>query len=93
MSNDKVVLHVVDDTKKHTTTESIRDDNRLESCCFTNSTDKRLYVLIVQTIISIGIIVFCSVMLADPEINCERGNTFVSLLSLVFGYWLKSPLS
>jgi hypothetical protein len=93
MSNDKVVLHVVDNSEKHTTDESIRNDNRLESCCFTNSTDKRLYVLIVQTIISIGLIIFCSVMLSDPEINCERGNTFVSLLSLVFGYWLKSPLS
>ena len=93
MSDDKVVLHINNDSKNSPKSGSIRNDYRLESCCFNSGTDKRLYILIVQTVISIGVIIFCSVMLSDENISCERGQTFVSLISLIIGYWIKSPVS
>ncbi len=94
MSNDKVVLHINDDAKERNTDNTISQHNkyRLESC-IGGSTDKRLYILVVQTIISISLVIFSLVMLSDKSLDCSKDNLYSSILTLIVGYWIKSPLS
>ena len=96
MSNDNVILHVADDAPKDIINNSIHNadikGHQLESCCFSRSTDKRLYILVVQTILSFVIVIFSVLMLTDKNINCERSSLFSSLISLILGYWVPSPL-
>jgi hypothetical protein len=91
---DKVILHVNDDAKKHNSNNSIPQHNkhRLESC-IGGSTDKRLYILVVQTIISLALVIFSLVMLGDKNLDCSKDNLYSSILTLIVGYWIKSPLS
>jgi hypothetical protein len=94
MSNDKVVLHIDNDAKKHNTNKAISQHNKhkLQSC-MGGSTDRRLYILIVQTIISFAIVIFSLVMLSDKDLDCSKDNLYSSILTLILGYWIKSPLS
>lgn len=94
MNNDKVVLHINDDTKKHNTNNTISQNNKhkLESC-IGGSTDRRLYILVVQTLISLAIVIFSLIMLSDKSLDCSKDNLYSSILTLILGYWIKSPLS
>jgi len=94
MSNDKVVLHINDDAKKCNTDNTISTNNKhkLESC-MGGSTDKRLYILVVQTIISLALVIFSLIMLGDKNLDCSKDNLYSSILTLIVGYWIKSPLS
>ncbi len=91
---DKVILHVNGDAKKHNTDNAVSQHSkyRLESC-IGGSTDKRLYILVVQTIISISLVIFSLVMLSDKSLECNKDNLYSSILTLIVGYWIKSPLS
>ena len=92
MSNDKVILHVPDAAPSSSVNDTIHDPYRLESCCFKSSTDKRLWILVVQTLLSLIIVVFSLYMLTDKDLDCEKSSLYSSLISLVFGWWIKSPL-
>ncbi len=61
-----------------------------ESCLCNNGTDKRLYVLSVQTIISLGLLSYSAIMLSS-NIECERSTIFSSMITLILGWWFPSP--
>jgi hypothetical protein len=92
--DNKVVLHINDDAKKSNTDNTISKNNKhkLQSC-IGGSTDKRLYILVVQTIISIALVIFSLIMLSDKTLDCSKDNLYSNILMVIIGYWIKSPLS
>lgn len=76
----------VDDSYDHT-------EHELKSCCCGGqTTDKRLYILVTQSVMSACVLALCLYRLSDPNMKCEGTATYMSLLTLVIGYWCKSPL-
>ena len=91
---DKVILHINDDAKKCNTDNTISTNNKYQlKSCLGGSTDRRLYILVVQTIISLALVIFSLVMLGDKNLDCSKDNLYSSILTLIVGYWIKSPLS
>lgn len=65
--------------------------NQLQSCCG-KSSDKRLLVFIASAVISISVVVFSCTQLVLLD-DCHSQNTYISLLTLIVGVWIKSPIS
>ena len=61
--------------------------------CLCGSSDKRLLTFVAMISISISILVFCFFMIANRSLSCPELNTYISLISLILGIWVKSPLS
>jgi len=94
MDDTKVVLHVVDDTKECNTDKAISTNNKHQlKSCLGGSTDRRLYILVIQTIISLSLVIFSLIMLSDKSLDCSKDNLYSSILTLIVGYWMPSPLS
>ena len=63
------------------------DNNQLTSCCG-RVLDKRLLVIVFSFMLSSLIIVFCMVQLIR-ESSCEANNTYIGIISLIIGIWIK----
>ena len=84
------------DAKKRSIAHQIEMENKeaevmLKTCCGRPS-DRRLLIFIASILISVIVIVFSCYKLADPNIDCSSQNTFVGIISLIVGVWLRSPL-
>lgn len=66
-------------------------DTQLKTCTGL-TTDKRLVVLLASVIISFIVVTFSCYMLAANKLDCSSQHTYVGLLTLIIGIWLKSPL-
>ena len=64
-------------------------DVRWRSCCFT--LDKRATMYFTTLGISVTVMTLCIVKLS-ADIPCEQQNGWISLLSLVIGIYIKSPV-
>jgi len=92
--DNKVVLHINDDAKKSNTDKTISTNNKHQlKSCLGGSTDRRLYILVVQTIISLSLVIFSLIMLSDKSLDCSKDNLYSNILMVIIGYWIKSPLS
>jgi hypothetical protein len=60
--------------------------------CTGHVTDRRLWILCLQSIISLLIISLCCFKLFDENLTCEQGNLYVGLITLITGIWMKSPI-
>ena len=67
--------------------------SNLWKTCLCGSSDKRLLTFVAMITISISILVFCFFMIANRSLTCPELNTYIGLISLILGVWLKSPLS
>lgn len=76
------------DVSIHTQAEN---ENQYKTCCGTVS-DKRLLVFISSLSISLLILTFCCYQLVNKE-DCQSQNTYVGIITLIIGIWLKSPVS
>lgn len=61
--------------------------------CLCGSSDRRLLTFVANLSISISILVFCFFMIGNRSLSCPELNTYIGLISLILGVWLKSPLS
>ena len=66
-------------------------DMQLKTCTGL-TTDKRLITLITSTLISLMVISFSCYQLAANKLDCSTQHTYVGLLTLIIGIWLKSPV-
>ena len=66
---------------------NIPDEDELQSCCNVTS-DKRLLIFIVQTVITFMILTFCLIKLSNEDLSCDVSNMYMSMLSIVLGFWL-----
>ena len=69
--------------------DGIPDKFQLKSCIGGQS-DIRCIKLIVQIVLTGAV---CGVSLAklyDDDLSCEAGQTYMSLLSIMIGYWIKA---
>jgi len=57
------------------------------SCCFTM--DKAFVMYLVQTIIGIGLLLFCSYKLST-ESDCDRAAPYWGLIGTICGFFFKS---
>ena len=71
-------------------TEEVKNNNNWKTC-MGSSSDKRLLTFIATLIISVSVLNFSFFMIANRSLSCPELNTYVSLISLVIGIWLKSP--
>ena len=67
--------------------------SNLWKTCLCGSSDKRLLTFVAMITISISILVFCFFMIANRSLTCPELQTYVGLISLIIGVWLKSPIS
>jgi hypothetical protein len=65
-------------------------NNQLKTCCDTTS-DRRLLMFIASFSVSLIVISFSITQLAIND-SCEAQSTYLGLLTLVLGIWLKSPV-
>lgn len=61
-------------------------------CCICGTSDRNCLRFSITAILSSFIMIFSAGMLAFVDLPCPEQNTFVGLITLVLGYWLKSPL-
>lgn len=61
-------------------------------CCLCGTSDRNCLRFSITAILSGFIMIFSAGMLAFADLPCPEQNTFVGLITLVLGYWLKSPL-
>jgi hypothetical protein len=83
--------------RKHNNSDNDRKDNDSNQehelmFCTGHVTDKRLWILALQSIISLAIIFLCCIKLFDDDLGCEQGNLYVGLITLITGIWMKSPI-
>ena len=71
--------------------ESIEPENKYKCCCFRSSTDKRLLIFSASLSLSLIIIIFSCYQLVNLT-GCHEQNTYVGLLTLILGIWLRSPI-
>ena len=71
--------------------ENQEAENVLRSCCGTRS-DKRLLILASSFSMSAIVLGFSFFKLVH-NLDCNEQHAYISLVSLVAGIWLKSPLS
>ena len=70
-----------------------RQSTFLWKTCLCGSSDRRLLTFVANLSISISILSFCFFMIGNRSLSCPELNTYVGLISLILGVWLKSPLS
>ena len=70
-----------------------RMSGNLWKTCMCGSSDLRLLTFVANLSISISILVFCFFMIGNRSLSCPELNTYIGLISLILGVWLKSPLS
>lgn len=70
---------------KHLKREEHKENTTWESCCF--RVDRRMFMFIVQLIISLLVIIFSMIQLVFNDGSCF----YESLLTLVIGYWIRAP--
>lgn len=58
------------------------------SCCL--EMDKRAVVFFTTLGISVAVMIFCGVKLSFAD-TCEETNTWMALLTLILGIWIKTP--
>lgn len=58
--------------------------------CVGGSSDTRCLKLLVQVIITFAVIAVCLAKIYDDTLDCESSSLYVSLLSLLIGFWLKT---
>lgn len=59
-------------------------------CCKEGRTDPRLLQFLITTLFSLIILIFSIIQLLRLE-SCEAQNTYIGLVTLVFGIFLPSP--
>lgn len=72
--------------------EKIKDEDKIETCC-SGTSSKKFYILIVQSVISGGVITLSLVKLSNEHLDCSQTNVYVGLLTMLIGIWIKSPLT
>ena len=79
----------MEDDKKEITLEVKNiDDRTWKSGCLT--IDRNAVVFFATLGISLIMIAFCIFQLTTSE-SCQTQNTYIGLLTLVLGIWIKSP--
>ena len=66
------------------------NDNQWHSCCFKTS-DKRLLKFISIFTISISVLIFSFYKLST-DITYDEQNTYIGLITLIIGIYIKSPV-
>lgn len=85
--------HILERERFHDQMEIKKVDNYLEerqwkSCCLT--IDRKAVVFFSTLGISLIMIAFCIFQLTTSK-SCETQTTYMGLLTLVLGIWIKSP--
>jgi hypothetical protein len=60
-------------------------------CCSGGSTDRRLLVFISTLTISLLTILFSIYQLVNLN-DCHSQNTYIGILTLILGIWIRSPI-
>lgn len=71
-------------------------DTWRSNCCQKNSDhkiDSRLLVFIVNVVISLITLILSFIKLFSNDLNESDKSTYIGLISLVVGIWIKSPIS
>ena len=89
MDSDDVLIQCNEvEQKIHQKEVESKIDNEYKSCCLVM--DKRALSFFSTLSISFTVIVFCIVKLSIVE-SCEEQNTYIGLLTLILGIWIRSP--
>ena len=81
----KIVEHAID-------IENKENDHIMKSCCG-HVSDSRLLKFIASFSITSIIVIFSCYQLSREGISCPDQNTYIGLITLLIGIWLKSPMS
>ena len=65
--------------------------NKYSCCCTSRTTDRRLLTFATLFSISILVLSFSFYQLTMP-IDCSEQATYMSLITMVIGIWIKSPI-
>ena len=72
--------------------EDVERNSQIWKCCLFGTSDRNCVRFITIAAFSFFIIGFSASMLAFADLPCAEQNTFVGLITLILGFWLKSPL-
>jgi len=70
----------------------VERNSNIWNCCLFGSSDRNCLRFITITSLSFFIVGFSASMLAFADLPCQEQHTFVGLITLILGFWLKSNL-
>ena len=70
----------------------INDNKEIWKCCTGTMSDKRLLRFVAMLGITGPVLLFSIAMLSMRDLSCPEQNTFIGLITLILGTWLKSPI-
>ena len=73
-------------------TQSVGPRTNEWHCCLFGDSNPNALRFSITAGLSCFIMGFSACMLAFVDLPCSEQNTFIGLITLVLGYWLKSPL-
>ena len=86
----------IEENEEKKTRESVNSDTWKSNCCQKNKDNKidsRLLVFIVNVAISLITLILSFIKLFSHDLNESDKSTYIGLISLVVGIWIKSPIS
>jgi hypothetical protein len=73
-------------------TARVTRDPHMWHCCLWGGSDRRALRFCMTALLSSTLMLFSCGMIALADLSCAEQNTFVAMITLTIGYWLKSPL-
>ena len=70
----------------------VERNSNIWKCCLFGTSDRNCVRFSTVAVLSFFIIGFSASMLAFADLPCQEQHTFVGLITLILGFWLKSPL-
>ena len=80
------------DTQVNTSPDERNNTKTKWKCCLLGTSDPSCLRFSISAILSSFVMIFASSMLAFARLDCPEQNTYIGLITLILGYWLKSPL-
>jgi hypothetical protein len=71
--------------------EDTNTDNHWNTCCGKTS-DRRLLQFIASLSISLLVLIFSAYQLSQ-HLDCASEQVYIGLVTLIIGFWVKSPIS
>jgi hypothetical protein len=72
--------------------ETPEQNSNMWRCCLCGTSDRNCLRFSTTAILSSFIMIFSTGMIAFVDLTCPEQNTFVGLITLILGFWMKSPL-
>jgi len=74
------------------TSQNTSESNKWRCCCLPYTSHPKCVRISIIASLSFFILIFSSCMLAFKDLDCNEQHTYIGLITLISGFWMRSPL-